>query len=180
MSLLQWQETSVQTPDGTVLTPPLSFELSSGSRMIVRGPNGSGKTTLLKQIDVLSKQRGIPSAYVGQTHRQDRYHVHTLEEILELFQASHNHELLQGLDLRRQWRTASGGERQRTLLTCSMAASPKILLLDEPFNHLDHESSKRIESWLHSVSSAEIDCLVLVNHNDSDLFRTDPWKAIQL
>jgi ABC-type molybdenum transport system ATPase subunit/photorepair protein PhrA len=48
--------------------------------------------------------------------------------------------LLRPEQLHLDWNTASGGERKRALLSRLLLQDPTLLILDEPFGHLDPES----------------------------------------
>ncbi|ASW54336.1 metal ABC transporter ATP-binding protein [Plantactinospora sp. KBS50] len=63
-----------------------------------------------------------------------------------------------------QFGTLSGGQRQRVLLARAIAAEPRLLLLDEPFNGVDVVSQEAIVSVLRELSRAGT-ALVLSTHD---------------
>jgi len=153
----------------------MSFKILNGELLVLLGPTGAGKTTLLNIISGLTpyegsilfdskpidkipiSRRGIGYLFqdlalfphlnvksniiygllikkLGQDQIEDR-----LNEMCNLLNIGH----LMG----RYPRDLSGGEKQRVALARAIAPSPKILLLDEPFNSLDIKTRKylRIE-----------------------------------
>jgi energy-coupling factor transport system ATP-binding protein len=62
--------------------------------------------------------------------------------------------------LGREPQALSGGEKQRVALAAVLALRPGLLLLDEPFTHLDSESSEGLRATLQVVRSEDIAVLV--------------------
>lgn len=55
----------------------------------------------------------------------------------------------------------SGGEKQRVALGAILTLRPKLLLLDEPFTHLDPEATERLRRILRSIKSEGITTIVI-------------------
>ncbi len=55
----------------------------------------------------------------------------------------------------------SGGQKNRLLLACAILQEPDLLILDEPNNHLDIETTEWLEQTLAQTSSA----LLMVSHD---------------
>ena len=153
----------------------ISVTISNGELLVLIGPTGAGKTTLLniicglapyegsilfdgEPIDTIPiSKRGIGYLFQGlslfphlNVRRNITYGLSTkkrghnqiearLDEMCTLLNICHL--------LERYPKDLSGGERQRVALARAIAPSPKILLLDEPFNSLDIKTRKylRIE-----------------------------------
>ncbi|MGQ9647961.1 MAG: ABC transporter ATP-binding protein [Thermodesulfobacteriota bacterium] len=74
--------------------------------------------------------------------------------------------------------TLSGGEKQRVALGAILALRPRILLLDEPFTHLDPEGAEQLRSILRSIQSEGI-TLMIVEHRLHEII-TDVNRLIVL
>lgn len=64
----------------------------------------------------------------------------------------------------RDFRTLSGGEKQRVLLAAALAQEPRVLLLDEPSNHLDLEHQLSLHHLLRELSRKGL-LVVSVTHD---------------
>ena len=64
--------------------------------------------------------------------------------------------------------TLSGGEKQRVALGAIIALGPRLLLLDEPFTHLDPEGAEALRNILQTIRAEGIS-LVLVEHRLHDV-----------
>ncbi|MDF1823754.1 MAG: ABC transporter ATP-binding protein [Verrucomicrobiales bacterium] len=62
----------------------------------------------------------------------------------------------------------SGGERQRLALARALAPSPKLLLLDEPFSHLDPALRRKLREEIHSILSRLGQTALMVTHDPED------------
>jgi len=69
---------------------------------------------------------------------------------------------------RRRVTDLSGGEQQRVALARSLAASPRLLLLDEPLSSLDRELRERLAVELREILRATGVTAILVTHDHDE------------
>lgn len=117
-------------------------------------------------------------ALVNQDFALDDYH--TSEEnirniILNLPKKERDEfvaELLELLDLKmvsdQQAITLSGGERQRLSLARALAKEPKLLLLDEPFSHLDIHLRRKVGRYIKQLCEIRKMSVILVTHEGEE------------
>ncbi|MFC4821870.1 ABC-F family ATP-binding cassette domain-containing protein [Dokdonella ginsengisoli] len=165
--------------------PPSACEvdliLGGRQRVGVVGPNGSGKSTLLRllagQVEPLVGRREVhvPAAYLDQqlAHLDPRESAieHLLRVAGNTAQSTLRTWLAQlGLDAARiglPCGELSGGERLKAALACALYADlpARLLLLDEPSNHLDLPSLQALEATLRSYRGA----LLVASHDEAFL-----------
>ncbi|MGA0164008.1 MAG: ATP-binding cassette domain-containing protein [Bdellovibrionota bacterium] len=158
LRLDQWK------PDYLHLKQAISFSVQAGELWRIQGENAVGKTSLLKAIVKEASSKNLRVFFLTQFKDELFQFPLELREILKIYDLSKTHPLLQGLDLDRQWRRASGGERSRILLAIAFQQDVDLLILDEPEQALD-ESSREIfrqclEAWRENRNRA----LIYVSH----------------
>lgn len=174
----------------TILTG-LDLEVGSGEIVVVLGPSGGGKSTLLRAIAGLLRPRsgqldadGTP--ITGPS--ADRALVFQDDALLPWRTARRNVELplaLRGVgraqrrEQARQWLSRvgleqhaellpgqlSGGMRQRVQLARTLAARPRVMLMDEPFGALDAQTRAEMQKLLISVWDEARTTIVFVTHD---------------
>ncbi|HAG92085.1 MAG TPA: hypothetical protein DCL41_09445 [Bdellovibrionales bacterium] len=152
MSLLEFKNFSIRLRgQKTSLFEPLSFHMDPGSLLILTGPNGSGKSTLLKFISGQRQsyegnfQNHVPLekvVFLPQVLRSQFLLPIQLNEISQLLPG----ESLYHVSEKSLWSHSSGGERQKTLLNLVFRKPADLILLDEPFNHLDQDAQSLLVS----------------------------------
>src|SRR4051812_38382543 len=86
---------------------------------------------------------------------QDAYSIdHRVEEVLSGLGFAPN-------DYQRPVRTFSGGQQSRLMLAKLLLESPDLMLLDEPSNHLDIETT----AWLENYLSRQSVAMIIVSHD---------------
>lgn len=115
---------------------------------------------------------------VNQDFALDKYH--TVEENIRLkvlhYQTEDRDEIVEelitvmGLESlrKKQAYLLSGGEQQRLALARALANEPDILLLDEPFVHLDPLTRRRVELYIHEMRSKWNTTIILVTHDGKE------------
>lgn len=180
-SILSLCNLEYTTPDGRVLGTNINAELDSGELLLITGANGSGKSTLL---EIILGRRVPASGHVALTtpesaisylpQMQDsRTHMpFSLRDALQVSSGSYvNDNEIEGLGLLTEkqldlgWNNASGGEKRRTLLTRIFLQKPELIVLDEPFNHLDIESRGVMLSSLCRFVTELNKCVILSTHD---------------
>lgn|GEM_PF-46042 len=190
----------------TVLLPELSLEVSPGELLTVVGPSGVGKSTLLGLLAGLiqptsgsvrrPEDSGGSARLVFQEPRLLPWR--TAEENVRLgleFRANggsgighaHDadervHRLLQELGIgelaNRMPEELSGGQAQRVAIARAVAATPTLLLLDEPFSALDPVTRADTQQWLREVHRQLNLSTVLVTHDLSEAVRLGDRIAV--
>ena len=173
----------------------VSFSMVYGERLSLMGETGSGKTSILKMIAGLMQPDGgdiffegekvlgplerlIPGqpgiAFLSQHFElRPNFYVHEiLEYANELDAKSSLHiYLICEVDhlMKRKTHQLSGGERQRIALARLLTTKPRLLLLDEPFAHLDYAHKQTMKNVIDTASvELGFSCL-LVSHDQADI-----------
>ncbi len=162
--------------DGHTIFDGLMLVVRNGERVVIAGPNGCGKTTLLRLI--LGEQApdrgsarlgaGIVPGYLSQQHeglvggRSALAHVRDAAPIDETAARSFLHRFLfSGEQALTAVERLSYGQRARLALGLLVLRGVNLLVLDEPLNHLDIESSERFEEALAEFGGT----IVAVSHD---------------
>lgn len=165
----------------------LTLEIPAGEVTAVVGESGCGKTTLLRLIAGLEKTdagrivfegRGGASPRVGVVFQEHRlFPWMTVRENIALAvrnlppaeqkQKTDDALALVGLSERESAypRELSGGQAQRVGLARALAASPDVLLMDEPFGALDALTRSRLYGEFVSILEKRPATVLLITHD---------------
>lgn len=173
----------------------ISFDVYDGEFIAIIGPSGCGKTSILSIIaGLLKPSQGKvelsgtkiekPSSLIGYMLQRDQlFPWRTIESNallpLEIHNAKKDVEKRKEVELllkkyglwefRKSYPSElSGGMRQRVALIRTLAFSPKILLLDEPFSALDYQTRISVCDDVYKIIKTEKKTAVLVTHDISE------------
>ena len=176
--ILSWEDLGLIQGSGWLFRH-LDLHIGQRDRLALIGRNGAGKTTLLKLIaGVIEADEGrrtiVPGTRVVLLEQEpDLSKFETLwDYVLAGDDAPARHEAdaiagQLGIDLSREAKSASGGERRRAAIVRALALDPDVLLLDEPTNHLDLAAIEWLEDWLSRYRGA----FVVISHDRTFLTR---------
>lgn len=164
------EDVAVKVED-TIVLRGVSFKAEGGLTAFI-GPNGAGKTTLLRVLAGILDYTGVVSlcgldarrarritSYVPAYLQVDPYA--KVEDVLEayLYDVGSSRDQLDALRffglerLRdRRFNSLSGGEHKLVLIAGALARNPRVLLLDEPFSHLDIANQVKVAKLIREVS----------------------------
>jgi NitT/TauT family transport system ATP-binding protein len=181
-----------ETPDGVLTAVDhVSLSVSPGEFVGVIGPSGCGKSTLFNVIGGLledyegtvkvagERVRG-PHASIGMIFQEESTFPwrNVLDNVAfpleiaglpkaERYDRARHFVKLVGLDgfERRYPAELSGGMRQRVSMARTLAAEPKILLMDEPFASLDEQTRLLLGDKVLQIQQQLKQTTLLITHN---------------
>lgn len=183
--------------DHTPAVDRVDLVVADGDVLAVLGPSGCGKSTLLRAVAGLETVDGGSVRWDGEdlagtpTHRRGFALMFQDGQLFDHLTVARNvgyaprlrglarpavraevADLLELVGLSgyadRLPRTLSGGERQRVALARSLAARPRLLLLDEPLSALDAELRVRLAADLRHILTEAGTTALLVTHDQSE------------
>ncbi len=169
--MLRAENLAYGPPGLPALVRQLSLALRGGEVLHIEGTNGSGKSLLARTLLGLhpASAGAIENTFSGfrylpQMQNKASHLPFSLRDVIgpqqELF------GLLSPRHLALAWNQASGGERQRALLAQFFSTSEPLLVLDEPWNHLDKNAKGQVKKLLRQLLADPRRAVVLISHED--------------
>ena len=147
-ALLQPDAGTVRIDGMDASDPELVYDIRSTAGMVFQNPDDQLVTTLVEDDVAFGPENlGVPSAQIAQRVR----------------------EALKGVGLvgfeRHETHALSGGQKQRVALARALAASPRILLMDEPFAALDAMTREQLYQDIQEIHLRCGMTIIFVTHN---------------
>jgi molybdopterin-binding protein len=171
------------------------LEIGNATLTAVVGPNGSGKTTLLNILAFLDFPeqgdiRFFDQAVDRGNYRDFRRRIGFVQQKPYLFRTTVTGNIEMGLKIRKTGKAESrrrvdemlhrfnlsgferrlpnelsGGEAQKVAIARTLVLEPEVLILDEPFNHLDSSFRADLENLIRSIVKDGAVTLIFTTHD---------------
>jgi putative ATP-binding cassette transporter len=159
-----------------------SLPLQPKDRLIVQGASGSGKTQLLQQLlesvegaTLVPFHVAIPPGILKDW--LDPHHQQTLPTLAKHLTELGLAGLLPLLERQLPWhQLLSTSQQKRLALLRCVLQGHSLLLLDEPFCALDHQTAAQVVQWLTRVQQAPI---IVASHQPDALQNGTRWATIE-
>lgn len=183
-----------QCYNGTVVLALDDYMIESQRVTALVGPNGSGKSTLMDMLALIQRpQRGQLEFFnreaAGST-RELQQQIGYVQQKPYLFNISVEQNIGLGLKLRgvakpererrvdavieefnlakvrnRRGHDLSGGEIQKVALARTLILKPRVLILDEPFSHVDKQFRVELEQTLRTIREHGEQTVIFSTHD---------------
>jgi ABC-type nitrate/sulfonate/bicarbonate transport system ATPase subunit len=191
LTISQLSKTFTTGNANTVALQATDLTVSENDFITILGPSGCGKSTLLRMVAGLdtpssgsilldSKPVAGPGADRGMVFQSYtlfpwltvlenvcfglREKAMPLPQQLEIGHAYLGKVGLKGFE-HHYPKQLSGGMQQRTALARALANDPRILLMDEPFGALDHQTRELMQELLQGIWESERKTVLFVTHD---------------
>lgn len=191
LEISQVSKTFAGANGGTVALQATDLSVAENDFITILGPSGCGKSTLLRMVAGLDTPTtgsitldGRPVTGPG-ADRGMVFQSYTLFPWLSILENVCFGLREKGLPLAEQHAIAqpfidkvglkgfenhfpkqlSGGMQQRTALARALANGPRMLLMDEPFGALDHQTRELMQELLQGIWEAERKTVLFVTHD---------------
>jgi ABC-type nitrate/sulfonate/bicarbonate transport system ATPase subunit len=190
-AILDIADVSKTFPGGTLALQATNLDVAENDFITILGPSGCGKSTLLRMVAGLETPSTGAITLDGHAVRgpgADRgmvFQSYTLFPWLTVLQNVCFGLREKGLPRAQQEAIArpflakvglkdfenhfpkqlSGGMQQRTALARALATNPRILLMDEPFGALDHQTRELMQELLLGIWEQERKTVLFVTHD---------------
>ncbi|MDX1519282.1 MAG: ATP-binding cassette domain-containing protein [Gammaproteobacteria bacterium] len=172
-----------------------SFNIVPGSITAIIGANGSGKTTLLNMLAMLLLPDSGTLRFQGKDVRSENFsrlrkHIGYVQQKPYLLNMPVRENIELGMRFRhvsgserharcdrimdrlgithladRHSGDLSGGEVQKVAIARALVLEPEVLILDEPFTHLDRHAVAFFESLIRQLRSEQEKTIILSSHD---------------
>ena len=189
----------------TVAVDGISFALSKGEVFAFLGPNGAGKTTTVEILECLRRPTGGQARVLGYdvSKRSDQSEIRkrigvlpqdfnaidrlTVKENIDYFGAMFDHQLdanklIELVDLKdktnAQFKTLSGGLKQRVGLAAALVNDPSVVFLDEPTTGLDPRARRDVWNVVERLKQQGKTVFLTTHYMDEAEFLADTVSII--
>ncbi len=182
-------------PNSSHVLSNINFEIKQSRIVAIVGPNGSGKTTLLNMLAFLNLPRVGELSFRQEAVEQEnieacKKRVGYVQQSPYLLRGSAYKNIELGLKLKhidkeirhekvneviellgvaniakRPARSLSGGEAQKIAIGQTLVLDPDVLVLDEPFNHLDKNSIDELEVLIRNLNKDLDKTIIFTTHD---------------
>lgn len=188
MKLIEFKNVSKRYDKRTISgVSDLNFTLNRGEVVSLIGPSGAGKTTTLKLLmQEIAPDSGsvfrsdqVKVAYIAQSTKlyEDKTVFENLELVLDFIEdvekrTNQIRTVLQSLELTNEIHhkvsEISGGQKQRVIVAQALVLNPTLLLMDEPFEHLDQSLRLSLMEELFEIFRDKNISVLWVTHEISE------------
>jgi iron(III) transport system ATP-binding protein len=186
----------------------VGLELDRGQILALLGPSGCGKTTLLRLIagferpdsgsivlgdrELAGPRSFVPpeKRHVGLVFQDYALFNHMTVEANVRFGLSRGadrrraHDMLEMVGLaglgKRMPHELSGGQQQRVALARTLAAEPRLVLLDEPFSNLDPGLRERVREEVWDILHSQGATAIIVTHDQEEALSLHGEVAVMM
>lgn len=192
--ILNVLDVSYKYPSGKEVFKSISFSTQENEFVSIVGPSGIGKSTLLRVIGRLIPPTTGKIFLMGEEVLKPTYKIALIHQSIATFpwmtalenvklglisrklsKEEINYKAMKALEVvglkgaeNLYPKEMSGGMRQRVAIARALAADPLVLLMDEPFVHLDELTAEGLRHEIYDIlfnPDTTLKTVILVSHN---------------